>query len=277
MAVREISNQPIKFIYDGESVNQKNARLMWDRREYCQIVKNTQTQQFQFKVTPHSGINIIANASFINGINGWQVEPGGWFWLSGGAVRSGYLGSSPLIQTIPIQSNKTYRLTYTVTFEVATPFPSAQVAVIPIVGDLDIIGGTANIDDFNNGSGTYVSYWRTSDAIADSRFYLTYTNDASGSANVYLYEVELVELSEPVLVLRDCNDNYIKDITSVQRFEDYITYTHNWENQTDGQCYKFCLYGNDNLALNYIVNSFCVRDITGGCLVDEHGRPVQGG
>lgn len=273
--VLEIPNQPIVFIRDGESVNEKNARLMWDRRVYCQLVKTTQTQQFQFQVTPESGINLIANGGFNGNLNGWFMRPlliG--FSYDNGKAKSGPVFQGELYQNVVIQNNKTYRLSYDIEF-FGDATLTTQVSLLTLFGTMGFIGGQSNIDSYNHGSGHYILYCRQSSGATTQELNFVVINPNWATAGVgqnyyvTIDNVELVELTEPILVLEDCNNNYIRDITSVQRFEDRVTYTHSWENETDGQCYKFCLYGTDNLSLNYLQGAFCLRDNSGACLVDE--------
>lgn len=269
--VIEIPNQPISFIRDGESINQKNARLMWDRRVYCQLVKTSQTQQFQFQVTPETGINLVANGEFVSGFNSWTRDPLSSWQIIGGKATSTSFTNFNLSQVVPISANKTYKLQFDIFFSPPDEglVPSAYINLFVFLGNLNAIGGSYQIDDFNQGSGTYVIYFRGS-SVGDSTLLFNLFNANSFTRFVSLDNISLYILTEPILVLEDCNGNYIRDITSIQRFEDKVTYTHSWENETDGQCYKFCLYGSDNLSLNYLQGAFCLKDNSGICLTDEY-------
>lgn len=241
--VIEIPNQPISFIRDGESINQKNARLMWDRREYCQIVKTSQTQQFQFMVTENTGVNLVANGSFVANLNGWTQEPTlpstvphAWQWDNGKARSTAWAipaHAATMYQDVVLTPARTYKMTYDFDFTGEPSSPTCMMSLIVIMGNAGIIGGKGNnVCDYIDGAGSYTIYFRTVDSINRLLFYFTNSDWATRTAT--LDNVRLVELTEPILVLEDCNNNYIRDITSVQRFEDKVTYTHSWENETVG-------------------------------------------
>lgn len=280
MAVQVIPNQPFKLIENGETINERNARQMWDRRQFCQLVKTSQTQQFQLRVTEDSGNNVVANGDFTSGMNSWTLNHANivvpLFLPSTGYAAywspAANPGSPGIITQPLVLASRTYKLTFTVIFVHDSPSSVQQIETF--ITNATQIGGDAPIYSTTQDETVSFTLYFTVDATPNVlNFYFT-GNDLD-SIQHGLQNVELFELTEPVLSLQDCNGNYIKDVNIVERFEDLVTFTHSWDGLTDGQCYRFCLLGGDDLAANHVEGSFCLTDERGRVLLDEFGNCIQ--
>lgn len=290
MAAIVIPNQPFKLIENGETLNERNARQMWDRRQFCQLVKTSQTQQFQLRVTEDSGNNEIANGDFLQaGMSSWTVYPnasgvnqtvinlnGRAYFIpdfgatvqttNGGMWWYGYISQSLTL------SAYTYKLTLDLYFYADDAGGEQQVRIF--LTNATQIGGNASVyNTTQNGTVSLTLYFRVTGVPNVLSIY--FDSRVDGGTGFEVDNISLVQLTEPVLSLQDCNGNYIKDVNIVERFEDRVTYTHSWADMTDGQCYQFCLLGGDDLAANHVEGSFCLTDERGRVLLDENGDCIQ--
>ena len=269
MGATLIPNQTVTLIENDETLNQRNSRLFWDRREFCQLIKNNQVTQFQMKVTPVSGNNLIANGDFNGNLNSWTRNPIYLFiYLNGKANSvSSTTQLAQLYQPTPILANKTYRVDFDVAF-----FGDGQTFLSVNLDSSTPIGGSLILDSVNFVDGTYSTYWRTGTVSTTNITFGVNTSDLS--SYVTIDNVTLYELTEPIVTLEDCNGNYIKDINTVARYKDYITYTHPWT-QADG-CYRLCFYNtNDDSSFNLLGEGLCIVDERNAAFFDEKSECIK--
>lgn len=279
MAAILLPNQTVSLIENDEDFNERNARLMWDRRQFCQLVKTGQQTSFQLRLTPHTGDNLVANGDFTdNTMFSWTVTPlPGFSWTAQNGESyyvplfgSGVNHQVDISQNVPIQANRTYRLTFRLDFN--DPFNAGGIlTLIALLNSATVIGGEVTFQSSTHAPGYYTTYWRTDAAIVSNA--LSFTGlSTTVLRNIILDEIILTELTEPIVTLEKCDGTYVQDINLVQRDSDMITYYHHWnttENLTEDECYRICILGTAGTDFNYL--DLYIEDNAGNPIAD--GKP----
>lgn len=251
MAVQLIPNQLVK-LYDSETFNDRNKRLTLDYRQYCQIVREEQTTMFQLRILPSTGDNLVTNGDFQNDISSW-AHTVTFEWVDGRA-RGDYVNTSPIMyQDIPVTTGLTHRFVFTVEFTEVTN------ELLVIINSQQQIFTAA---DYGIGTHTFTIYWLSDTASAHIEFQLT----QAVRDIIYIDNVQLYELTEPVVTLEKCTGELVQTIAVFDRSDDYLTYAVNWFGLEE-TCYRICIEGIDDTEKNLLDRALA--------LSTEGGAPIE--
>lgn len=265
MAVNIIPNQVVK-LFDTENFNQRNKRLTQDYRQYCQLVREEQTSMFQIQVTPETGDELLTNADFDSALTGWNYDydiVNGFWQVSGTSQvqgKIGFAGFTDLLQNVTLTANKMYRLRADVLNVVSST--NLSIRMIAVAGES--YDKTWYINDIGKQQNILTMYFFTNGYTDfDIKFVIT-----GGLDNlVYLSAISLVELSEPVVTIEDCDGGVTqRTLTPFSRAEDRINYAIEWFGLTE-RCYRVCVTNVDDLDFNYLDRSLA--------LSTEGGQPIE--
>lgn len=270
--IQLIKNQSVSLIKNGENFNTYNERITQDNREFCQILHTGQTVQFQMYATEDSGTNLVGNGKFTTNLNTWTL--GGhnqWSWNAGKAYSFAIFGTAPnftcdIYQSVALQPNKTYKLKYSVEW-VATG--GEIVTLFNVLDSATVIGGESVIQSSTHADGDYEVIWRTG-TVTTSNLTFTAIHTSTG-VQARIDNIELYELTEPIVTVKDCEDNHLDDINTFTRWGQYITATYQVTGFDEGQCLKFCFEDSEDGAFNFLACNFALLDHSGRALQDENG------
>lgn len=259
MPIRLIPNQLVK-LYKTQDFNTVNKRRTQDYRQYCQLVREEQTTMFQVELLPDEE-SIITNGYFTNSISGWNVIIPAWQWASGrlqGEVES--LIDAGLSQGLTVTASRAYTLTMTIQFTNLTSSLSVQMSDTAGTSVSTVIydAATYGLNQF-----TITQYWTS--GTSTSAFILF---SLAGNIRdlVYIDDVTLVRLSEPVVTLEDCEGNLIETLSTFAQAGNVAVFAVEWYGKPEG-CYRVCLEDTEDTELNYLDRALA--------LGTEGGAPIE--
>lgn len=257
MAVRLIPNQLVK-LYDTETFNQRNKRLMWDYRTYCQIVRDEQTTMFQVQLLPDS-VNLVTNGDFVSDISGWVLISPTWQWASGRlqAEKTGVV-TPQIRQDINVTANRVYKLTLTAQF--AQLHGELSVTINTFSGSTDAVIEVFRAIDYGTQPFEITMFWDSGTAVTS--YVLFGLQGASLRDLVYIDDVAMYRLSEPTVTLERCTGDLVRTIDVFARADDVINYAVEWYGLSE-DCYRICLTGVDDTEKNYLDDALAL-DTEGG-------------
>lgn len=260
MAVQLIPNQLVK-LYDTETFNQRNKRLTLDYRTYCQIVREEQTTMFQLKLLPDS-VNLLTNGDFVNNISSWNVAITKWQWASGRLQGIKNTVSNAIIfQQVTVTPGKAYQLNLSAQFAVSD---TAQLTVILRDATNTLI--TTQIFRAEDLGSQPFDIEMFLDAQASTSIFVTFLLAGNIDDLVYIDDVSLYELTEPVVTLETCEGATVKTIPVFARSGNIINYAVEWFGLDEG-CYRVCIEGVDNTEFNYLDDALALET--------EGGQPIE--
>lgn len=267
MAVRLIPNQLVK-LYDTETFNQRNKRLTWDYKTYCQIVREEQTTMFQVQLLPDS-VDLITNGDFVNDISGWNVVNPAWQYASGRLQGTkDNPGNAQIEQSKAVTTNTVYKLTLTAQFTNLT----SRLGVYMINGALD---NTSIVNYYASDYGTQpfeiTQFWNSG---SDTLLYVGFTLSGNLRDLVYIDDVEMYSLTEPVVTLETCTGTFIKTIPVFARADDIINYAVEWFG-LDEDCYRICMSGVDDTESNFLDGALALSTEGGENIELEQGSNLN--
>lgn len=265
--IQVIPNQAIS-IWTEEDFNDKNFRCTQDNRTFCQAVTQTDETQFQVIQTPLTGVEIMTNGDFSDGLNYWAYLPG--VWVSYANLGAQMLGlSGGLYQTRTLNTGKTYKISLTV---LSNQDASICIGIQPLNGTATVTGDACSTEEVLFGDTlTMTRYFRISQNDFVS-IYLLGTRDSS--SELIITDVSLVELSEPEVEIQDCNGTHIADVTDIEYFADMATVSIDWTDLDNG-CYRICVGGMEDTATNLLADSLCLGTESGRAMVQENGYCIK--
>lgn len=269
MAINVIPNQLIDLIpYNGEDNNELNHRLMWDYRNYCQVVRTEQTTMFQVQLTPETGDNIIPNGDFDDNtvyLANWNITGGTAQPYNGLAViRSFGVPFGGINQNVNVSQNSYYYIE----FEVQDITPNSQVVVTvnptPDYGNTSALAVTE--------PGTYKFYFQSLQSTMAS-IDITLTGALRPQVNMEF--VNMIKMSYPAVTVEGCDNGVTyRTVLPVDVQEDRANYAIEW-NGLDYGCYRICLTGIDDLTYNYLEYALALGAENGAPLMMEDGGFVN--
>lgn len=267
MAIELIPNQLVK-LYDTENFNQRNKRLTWDYRQYCQIVRDEQTTQFQVRLTAATGANLVTNGDFESNYSNWLIyigTVGTNFNIATGQVlqiiKDG-LYAPTIYQTITTEANTQYKCTVDVLQLLGSGDAEVGFSVLASITDVKV---NVAFDKATYGSTPgQLDFYFYSGSSTSLQLYISF--DGQQGDIVYLTNVEIVKLTEPVVTLEDTGGTTIETLTPFARALDVITYQVEWAEKTEQQ-YRICITGVDDLNLNYLDKALALKT--------EGGEPIE--
>lgn len=259
MPVRLIQNQLVK-LYKTEDFNTINKRRTQDYRQYCQLVREEQTTMFQLELLPDSE-SIITNGFFTDNISGWNVIIPAWQWASGrlqGEIMSSI--AAGLSQGLTVTASRAYELNMTIQFTnlsavlTVTMSDTANTSVSSVIYD----AATYGLDPF-----TITQFWTSGTSTSG---FILFTLSGNVRDLVYIDDVTLVRLSQPVATLEDCNGNLIETLSTFAQAGNVAVFAVEWFGKPEG-CYRICLEDTENTEFNYLDRALA--------LATEGGAPIE--
>lgn len=265
MAVNIIPNQLIQLVpLNGEDQNELNHRLMWDYRNYCQVVRTEQTTMFQVQLTPETGENIIPNGDFDDStvyLANWNLLSGtGQAWNGLAVIRSFGVPFADIQQTVNVEQNSYYYIE----FEVQDITPNSQVVVsvlpTPDYGNFAALAA--------NEPGTYRFYFKSLSSTTAS-IDITLTGALRPQVNMEF--VNMIKMSYPAVTVKTCEtETLVRTVLPIDVQEDRANYAIDWYGLDYG-CYRICLSGIDDLTYNYLAYALALGAENGAPLMMEDG------
>lgn len=261
MAVNLIGNQLVK-LYSVEDFNERNKRLTWDTRTYCQVVREEQITMFQVQVTPQTDDELISNWDFDDSpisLPDWNIISGSWINNNGIAIGEN-TGSSfaQITQSVVLDANSYYIIEFDL--EYLSSGATFQVSVAPV-------------PDYNNFAGI---------AVTDTGEYkLSFVSDQSTNATIIIKVsgirprggidfISMKKLSTPTVTVEDCEGVTKRTLVPFAREQDYINYSVEWFGLPFG-CYRICMTDVDDLNYNYLEFALALGTEGGSPIMMEEG------
>lgn len=267
MAVRVIPNQLVK-LYDAETFNQRNKRLMLDYRTYCQIVRSEQTTMFQLQLLPDSG-NLVTNGDFLNDISGWNVINQTWRWASGSLQgEKTNAGQAYIQQYFTVTANKAHKLTLTAQF---TNLSSTLTVAILNGANTNTTQVVYSAADYGTTPFEITLFWNSE---SDTTVYINLLLNGTLRDLVLIDDVEFYSLTEPVVTLETCAGELVKTIPVFARADDFINYAVDWFG-LDEDCYRICISGVDDTEKNYLDDALALDTEGGEAIELEQGSNLN--
>jgi hypothetical protein len=275
--IKAIKGQSVS-LYDSSSLdfNERNKACTNDNEIYCQSVVKNQITQFQVKLFPLTGIELLTNAEFANNVTGWN--PTGTMVETHSSL---FGGSANLIST----SNGT--ITQTVTgltigkyYEVETilrDFTRLNLSAISLA--------SLNVNTSFIASGILFYQANQNVSVRDIKIKLWFTATATShnisiqvqNAQVNAEYVRMKELTIPTAEVNTCDGDSVVS-ADVNLFKDVAIISVNWNdsNIVDAECYKICVFPADNENENLLSGALSFIDNFNQFIVDNQGRQIIG-
>lgn len=264
MALEIIENQLVK-LFSVEDFNQRNKRLTWDSRTYCQIVRTEQKTMFQVRVTEATGEQLILNHDFTDSpiaLPSWNEIGGIWMNDNGRAYGDTDTFAS-ITQSVAVDLNSYYVIEVKID-ELGYILPRAAI-------------GATLTPDYSNGvlrvvetPGTYQIYFSS----LASTSVLVSVGIQGIRKYVKVDYVTMYKLTTPTVTLETCAGVLKRTITPFARELDLINYEVEWLDLPD-DCYRVCVTGVDDLDYNYLSFALSLGTEGGAPLMMEDGGFIK--
>lgn len=263
MAIRLIPNQLVK-LYKTQDFNATNKRRTQDYRQYCQLVREEQTTMFQVELLPDQE-SIITNGYFTDNISGWNVIIPAWQWASGrlqGEVVS--VLEAGLSQGLTVTASRAYVLRMTIQF--VNTSSSFSVSLSDTAGtSVSTIAYTAS--EYGLLPFTVTQYWT---AGTSTSAFLAISLTGNVGDLIYIDDVTLERLSQPVATLEDCSGNLIETLTTFAQAGNVAVFAVEWFGKAEG-CYRICLDDTEDTEENYLDRALALGTEGGNPIALEQG------
>lgn len=267
MAVNLIGNQLVK-LYSVEDFNERNKRLTWDTRTYCQVVREEQITMFQVQVTPQTDDELISNWDFDDSpiaLPDWNIIAGDWISDNGMAVgMSAGTGVAIISQNVVLEADAYYIIEFDVS-DFDRFGTHVTVSIIP----------TPDYDNFAaitvNTEGTHVFYFYSEQSITADIFIAI---DGTIRPRASIDFISMKKLSTPTVTVEDCEGVTKRTLVPFAREQDYINYSVEWFGLPFG-CYRICITEIDDLNYNYLNIALAIGDENGAPILDEEGGIIK--
>lgn len=266
MALELIENQLVK-LYDTENFNQRNKRLTWDQRQYCQIVREEQKTMFQVRVTEATGEQLVSNHDFTDNptaLPDWYtLGDGTWVNDNGRAYVYDSYSFATITQSILVDPNSYYVIEVKID-EMGYESPKAVMSASP-TPDYDNLAMIATTEP-----GVYKFYFSS----LSSTSVLLSIGTQGLRKYLKIDYVTMYKLTTPTVTLETCTGTLMRTIPPYSRELDLINYEVEWLDLPE-DCYRVCMTGVDDLDYNYLSYALALGMENGAPLMMEDGGFIK--
>lgn len=264
MALELIENQLVK-LYNVEDFNQRNKRLTWDQRQYCQIVRTEQKTMFQVRVTEATGDQLVLNHDFTDNpiaLPNWNQI--GDLWINDNGLATGETYTfTAITQSVAVDPNSYYVIEVKID-ELGYEQPRAAISAnLTPDYDNDVLRVVET-------PGTYQIYFSS---LASTSVFIS-VGIQGIRKNIKVDYVTMYKLTTPVVTLETCTGTLKRTITPFARELDLINYEVEWLDLPE-DCYRVCMTGVDDLDYNYLSFALSLGTENGAPLMMEDGGFIK--
>lgn len=283
-----IPNQAVQFVSFGDKdFNERNADCKGDTTEFCQIAHPDYPTQFQIKLTPDTGEELLTNGDFDTDLSGWTEDPAiAWEWnvLDGEPSALGFtdqfIGDISLTQSFTVVSGQAYKIVIDVCSFTNTNDSEGSL----YVGAVDSMSNPAGVftgigSDSNpiTQEGEYtIMFVSGVDDTIDFSIWLSpgVVGDPNNLVSANICSISVMSVTLPTVTLQDCDGNHVADIVDIVYADEYATVTVDWSNYDEG-CYKICVFPEQDTGENLFGDLLCITDELGNPIVDQNNNCIQ--